>query len=173
MKETIERAINAQIQVEFQSAYIYLAMSARFEKMGFRGFAQWMRIQWEEETMHAMKLYDFIHQRDGTVTLLALDPAPPPSFETPLAAFETVLAHERHVTQSINDLYALAVEERDYPLQTLLQWFIDEQVEEEEQARDIIDNLRLVGNEGQGLFSWTANSVPGSPTRAKKPEGDV
>jgi ferritin len=151
MKAKIQDAINEQIQAEFDSAYIYLAMSARFESMGLRGFAQWMRVQWEEETIHAMKLFDFVHQRNGEVTLLAL-PQPEVTFETALEAFEVVLKHEQLVTQLINDLYALAIAEHDYPLQTLLQWFIDEQVEEEDQAREIIDHLRLVGSAGQGLF---------------------
>lgn len=151
MKDKIQAAINRQIQVEFQSAYIYLAMSARFEEMGFSGFAAWMRIQWEEETMHAMKLFEFVHQRGGVVTLEALE-QPMVSFQTALEAFEEVLHHEQYVTEQIHALYGLAVKAQDYPLQTLLQWYIDEQVEEEEQARTIIDSLRLVGDSGQGLF---------------------
>jgi len=151
MKDSIQQAINEQIQAEFHSAYIYLAMAARFEHQGLKGFAQWLRVQWEEETQHALKFYDFLLQRGGVVDLKTLG-APEVEFDTPLEAFEQILEHERYITSRINDLYDLAVRERDYPLQTLLHWFIDEQVEEEESARDIIDNLRLIGESGSELF---------------------
>jgi len=151
MKTNVQDAINEQIQAEFQSAYHYLAMSARFEEMNLRGAAQWMRVQWEEETVHAMKFYDFLIRRSGTPELMQLD-APETDFGTPMEAFEEVLKHEQYISKRIHDLYELAVKEHDYPLQTLLHWFIDEQVEEEENAQEIIDSLRLAGNTGQGLF---------------------
>lgn len=151
MKKTIQDAINGQIQVEFQSAYLYLALSAHMETLALKGFAHWLRLQWQEETLHALKFYDFILRREGVVELKALEK---PTFEarTPLEAFEMVLEHEQYVTRCIHDLYALAGEEHDYPLQSLLQWFIDEQIEEEEAAREIIDNLRLIGDAGASLF---------------------
>lgn len=147
----VEQALNDQIQAEFQSAYLYLAMSARFETMNLKGFAHWLQLQWQEETMHAMKFYDFLLQRNGTVELKTLEkPATP--FKTPLEAFEEVLEHEQYITGRIHSLYDLATEKRDYPLQSLLHWFIDEQVEEEDAARAVIDTLRLIGDEGPNLF---------------------
>lgn len=144
IKENVQTAVNEQIQAEFESAYLYLAMAAQFDQRGFKGFAHWLRTQWQEETVHAMKFYDFLLQRDGTVELKTLK-QPEFTYSTPLEAFEAVLAHEQYITRRINDLYDLAVQERDYPLQTLLHWFIDEQLEEEETARQIIDDLRLAG----------------------------
>ena len=151
MKKAIVEAINEQIQAEFESAYIYLAMSARMEQMNLPGFASWLRIQWQEETVHAMKLFDFMIQRDAEVELKQIE-KPSAKFKTPTEAFESVLSHEQYITNRIHKLYALAVKENDYPLQTLLQWFIDEQVEEEENARAAIDSLKLVGDSGSGLF---------------------
>lgn len=149
--KTVETAINAQIQAEFQSAYLYLAMSARFNEMGFGGFAHWLRLQWEEETAHALKFYDFLLSRDGTIELHALD-KPEINFETPLEAFEQVLGHEQYITSRIHELYDLATKNKDYPLQTLLNWFVDEQVEEEDSVRAVIDTLRLIGDSGSNLF---------------------
>lgn len=147
----MQDAINDQIQAEFESAYLYLALSARMEQLHLKGFAHWLRLQWEEETQHALKLYDYLLQRDGVVQLKAL-PTPVYTAKTPLEIFELVLAHEQYITRRINDLYALSGEERDYASQTLLQWYVSEQMEEEEAARDIIDDLRLVGDAGASLF---------------------
>lgn len=149
--ESVEKAINEQIQAEFQSAYLYLGMSAKFNEMGLAGFAHWLRLQWEEETAHALKFYDFLISRDGSIVLGKLD-SPKIAFDSPLGAFEQVLAHEQYITGRINDLYDLATKHRDYPLQTLLHWFIDEQVEEEDSARAVIDTLRLIGDTGSNLF---------------------
>lgn len=151
LDNAIQHAINDQIQAEFQSAYIYLAMSAKFEHLSLNGFAHWLRMQWQEETEHAMKLYDFLLQRDGEVELKELE-KPVIEFSSPLEAFEQVLEHEQYITSRINDLYDLATEKRDYPLQNLLHWFIDEQVEEEDSARSIIDSLKLIGDAGPNLF---------------------
>ena len=147
----VQDAINDQIQAEFQSAYIYLAMSAKFEHMSLNGFAHWLRLQWQEETAHAMKFYEFLLQRDGEVELKELE-RPAVSFSSPLEAFQQVLEHEQYITSRINNLYDLATEKRDYPLQNLLQWFIDEQVEEEDSARSVIDSLKLIGDAGPNLF---------------------
>ena len=151
VKASVEQAINEQIQAEFDSAYLYLAMSAKFNEMGLGGFAHWLRLQWEEETAHALKFYDFLLSRDGKIELGPLK-KPEVSFDTPLEAFEQVLAHEQYITGRINELYSLAEEHRDYPLRTLLHWFIDEQVEEEDSARAVIDTLRLIGDSGSNLF---------------------
>lgn len=151
VNQAVEAAINAQIQAEFQSAYLYLAMSAKFNEMGFGGFAHWLRLQWEEETVHALKFYDFLLSRDGSVSLGAIE-KPEITFKTPLEAFEQVLGHEQYITSRIHDLYDLATKNRDYPLQTLLNWFVDEQVEEEDSVRAVIDTLRLIGDSGSNLF---------------------
>ena len=151
LDERIQEAVNNQIQAELQSAYLYLAMSAKFEHMSLGGFAHWLRMQWQEETAHAMKFYDFLLQRDGEVVLQALE-QPVANFSTPLQAFELVLAHEQHITKLINDLYVVASELKDFPLQNLLRWFIDEQVEEEESARSVLDSLKLIGDSGPNLF---------------------
>lgn len=151
MKTHIEQAINDQMREEFASAYIYLAMASYMEEENFKGFAQWLYVQWEEELIHAMKLRDFLLQRGGTVRLQAL-PQPKSDWGTPLAVFQEVLAHEQHITKRIHELYALAVEEKDYPLQTLMHWFIDEQVEEEDNASDILNQLHLIGDSGPNLF---------------------
>lgn len=151
MKESVERAINEQIRAEFYSAYVYLSMSARFEELNFKGAAQWMRMQWQEETAHAMKFFDFLIRRGGCPQLRSLS-APEVSFDTLLQAFEDALAQERDVTERIHALYELAVEKKDYSLRTLLHWFIDEQVEEEEAVEEIIQSLKLTGDTGEGLF---------------------
>ncbi|WP_457654161.1 ferritin [Rhodocaloribacter sp.] len=151
MKKKIQDAVNDQIRAEFESAYLYLAMSARFEALNLRGFAHWMRMQWEEETQHALKFFDFLIRRGGTPELKSIS-KPETSFDTALEAFQEVLEHERYITGRIHELFDLARKEHDYPLQMLLHWFIDEQVEEEEVAQEIIDSLRLIDGEGPGLF---------------------
>lgn len=147
----MREAINDQIREELSSAYIYLGLSARMAGKGLNGFAHWLRRQWEEELVHALKLYDFLLQRDVEVELRALA-KPETSAETPLEVFELVLRHEEHITACINRLYAAAVDEKDYASQTLLQWFVTEQLEEEESAREILDALRLVGTSGASLY---------------------
>ena len=151
MKSNIVEAVNNQIQAEFQSAYHYLAMSARFEELNLRGAAQWMRTQWQEETVHAMKFFDYLIRRGASPILKPLT-EPKIKFKTAVDAFEDALKHEKKVTKLIHDLYDLAVQEKDYPLQTLLHWFIDEQVEEEEAVEEIIQSLKLAGDSGEGLF---------------------
>ena len=147
----MREGINDQIREELSSAYIYLALSARMAASGLNGFAHWLRRQWEEELVHALKLFDFLLQRDVEVELHTLA-KPDISATPPLQVFELVLRHEQHITACINRLYAAAVEEEDYATQTLLQWFVTEQLEEEESAREILDALRLVGDSGASLF---------------------
>ena len=120
------KAVNEQIQAEFASAYLYLAMSAWLSENNLHGFAHWMQSQWREETEHAMKLYRFVHDRGGTITLQTIA-APKKKFKSPLGIFESVLEHERSITTRINNLYELAVREKDLPLQIVLQWFINEE----------------------------------------------
>ena len=151
LPKKIESAFNDQIRAELQSAYLYLAMAAECEKQSLPGCATWRRSQWEEEIAHAMRFYDFIIDRDGTVRLLALD-APSESFGSPLAIFERALENERRVTASINDLYELVQKERDFASQPLLDWFVTEQVEEEATVGQIVDDFKRVGDQGEGLF---------------------
>ena len=147
----IEQALNAQIQKEFQSAYIYLGMCAYFESANLPGAATWMRHQAEEEQEHAMKIFEFMHDRGGRVLLETLQ-QPPTDYASSIAVFKAAYAHEQKVTQSIHDLYALAVAEQDYPTQVMLQWFIDEQVEEEKNASGIVAQLEMVGDSPAALF---------------------
>ena len=167
MKEGVVFAVNSQINAELESAYLYLAMSAKMERKNLPGLARWLRLQWEEELAHAMKLYDFMIQRDAKVQLQAL-PEPEVHFETPLQAFESVLEHEQYISERIANLYELATREHDYPLQSLLQWFIDEQVEEEDNARSAIDALRLVGENGPGLFLFDREMGARQPESAEE-----
>lgn len=150
LKKSVEKAINDQIKAEFDSAYVYLAMSAYCESMNLGGFAHWLRLQYEEEMAHALRLFDFLNARGGKVTLQAMA-KPPATFGKPLALFKEVLKHEQKITGLINKLYALAVKETDYPTQVELQWFISEQVEEEKTAGDILEQLKMVGEHGASL----------------------
>ena len=144
-------ALNDQLQYELASAYLYLALAGYFQSATLPGFAHWMRVQSQEEQQHALKFFDFIHQRGGRVTLQAID-EPPSEYSSPLDAFEKALDHERSVTTRIHGLFELAQRERDYPTQTFLQWFIAEQAEEEDTARGIVDQLRLAGSSGAALL---------------------
>jgi ferritin len=151
LKPAIEQALNDQIQKEFHSAYIYLSMSAYFEAENLPGAASWMRKQAGEEQEHALKIFDFVIDRGGRVALQAIG-QPPADFASPLAIFEAAYAHEQKVTQSIHDLYALALRENDYPTQVMLQWFIDEQVEEEKNSSAIMAQLKMVGDSPAALL---------------------
>lgn len=151
LNHKLQTALNEQIKNELYSAYIYLSMSAYFESINLPGFANWMRKQSQEEVNHAMKIFDFIHERGGRVELQAID-QPPVSFESPLKVFEMALEHEKKVTAMIHDLYKLAEEEKDYPTQVMLHWFIEEQVEEEKSASDVVEQLKRIGDDGVGLL---------------------
>ena len=149
--EEIQQAMNDQIQHEVESAYIYLSMAAYFDAENFPGFAQWMKIQYEEEMAHAFRFYDYINDRGGRVKLQPVD-QPPIEFDSPLAAFQAALEHEQKITADIDRLYALAVDEKDYPSQTFLQWFIDEQVEEEQHVGEVVENLKMVGDTSHAIL---------------------
>ncbi len=151
IKQKVLDAINDQIQAEFQSAYIYLAISGWCETENYPGMAHWMRMQWEEEIEHAMKFYNHIIRRDGEVELKELE-KPDVDIDSPIDAFEQALEHEQYITKRIHEMYDLAREENDYPLQTLLNWFIDEQVEEEDAVNEILDRLKLIDGDGGGLY---------------------
>lgn len=148
INESMQDAINTQIHRELESAYIYLAMSAYFESEDLPGFAHWMRMQAGEEREHAMRLYEYLHERGGRVVLKAIT-QPPQDYGSTREAVQNVLDHERMITKSIHDLYELAQRERDFATQSHLQWFIDEQVEEEASAEALLSRLALV-EQGQG-----------------------
>ncbi|MBI5653180.1 MAG: ferritin [Chloroflexi bacterium] len=146
LSQTMQAALNEQINNEYYSAYLYLSMSAYFEALNLPGSAKWMRAQYDEERTHALKLFDYVNDRDGRVSLKQIA-APQMEWNSPLSAWENVLEHERGVTASIHNLYALAVKENDYATQTLLTWFITEQVEEEKNANLMVERMRQAGTQ--------------------------
>ncbi len=147
----MEQELNKQLNAELYSAYLYLSMAAYFYANNLNGFANWMMVQNQEETMHAMKFYHFIHERGGRVRLEAIA-QPEIDWQSPLDVFEATLRHERKVTGLINNLVDVAMAERDHATTAFLQWFITEQVEEEASAENIIQNLKLAGDNPQALL---------------------
>ncbi len=151
LSPTLQAAMNDQITNEMFASNQYLAMSAYFEDLSLPGFAQWMRMQAEEEREHAMKFYDFIHDRAGQVRLQGIHP-PLVEFASPLDVFEKALEHEQRVSGQINSIYALAVRENDFASQAFLNWFVTEQVEEEKNAGDVVETLKMIGDKSEALF---------------------
>jgi ferritin len=151
ISKIMQDAINDQIQKELYSSYLYLSMAAYFADRNLSGFAHWMRVQEAEEREHAMKFYDFILERGGKVNLKAID-APKTEWTSTLEVAEEVAAHEAKVTASIYALYETALKEKDYPAQIMLQWFISEQVEEENNAAEIVANLKLIEKGGTAVY---------------------
>lgn len=151
MNQAMEAALNEQIMMELSSAYLYLAMAAYCESANFPGTAHWLEVQAQEEIGHAMKIYGHVNDRGGRVVLKAI-PEPAQEYASPLAVFEAVLAHEQKVTASIHKLYELAVQEKEYGSLPLLQWFIDEQVEEEKSADEVLQKFRMAGESKSALL---------------------
>ena len=151
ISKKMQDAINAQINAEFWSAYLYLSMSNNFAAKGNPGFANWFEIQFKEEQDHAMIFGKHILARGGKVSLAPIKEVKT-EWATPLEAFEETLKHEKVVTGLINNLYKIAVEENDYATQSMLKWIIDEQVEEEETAQELIDSLKMIANNGFGIY---------------------
>ena len=151
LSDKMQDALNGQLNAEMYSAYLYLSMNAYFKSINLDGFANWMYYQAQEELTHSMKFYDFINQRGGNVNLLQID-APPTAWDSPLAVFEATLEHERKVTGLINDLVELALAEHDHATNIFLQWFVSEQVEEEESVGGVLEQLKLMGEAKGGLF---------------------
>jgi ferritin len=149
--EKLKKAINEQINKEFYSSYLYLSMAAHFDAKALPGFAKWMKIQAAEEWGHGMKFYEFLYEVGSAAELKAIE-APPVKFGTPKEIFEQVLAHELTVTASINAIYDLAKAEKDPKTELMLHWFINEQVEEEKNDRDIIDQLEMAGPNSFGIM---------------------
>ena len=151
MNKRVYKVFNEQVQAELYSAYMYLAMSMYLEDKNFKGMAHWLKVQYEEERVHAFRLAKFMQERGVKPELLQID-APPAEYGTPLEVFTKALEHEQYVTSRIHSMYEVAVKEKDYAAMTHLYWFIDEQVEEEDQTREIVDKLTMVGDNMNGLF---------------------
>ncbi len=149
----MQDAINSQINAEIYSSYLYLSMSAFAASANLKGFAHWLKVQADEETKHAMKLYDHLLDRGGKVELAPIK-QPPTHFQNMLDIFEQTYEHEKKVTGLINKLYETALKDNDYPVQVLLQWFITEQVEEESNAREILEKLELLGEKATGSLLY-------------------
>jgi len=155
LKPKMQTALNHQINAELFSSYLYLSMAAYFESAGLPGMANWMQVQAAEEQNHAMRLFAFVNDRDGRVLLDAID-KPKTEWNSPLEVFKEAYEHEQKVTGLINDLVDLAVSEKDHAANSFLQWFVNEQVEEEANARGICDRLKLVGEHGPALLAIDA-----------------
>jgi ferritin len=151
LSDRMQKALNGQLNAEIYSSYLYLSMNAYFKSANLDGFANWMYAQAQEELMHATKFYDFVHQRGGRVLLAAID-SPPTDWDSPLAVFEDTLQHEQKVTSFINELVEIAIDEHDHATQIFLQWFVTEQVEEEESVGRVLEQLKMLGDARQGLF---------------------
>lgn len=151
LSQSLQDALNEQVKNEFYSAHVYLSMASWFEAQALPGFAKWMRVQYQEELTHGLRIFDFINDRGGRALVYGFD-TPPSDWKSPLNVFDNSYAHEQKVTAMINNLYALAVKENDYPTIVLLQWFINEQVEEEKNAKLIVDQLRMAGDNATALL---------------------
>lgn len=147
----VEKALNEQINAELYSSYIYLSMSAYFENQNMKGFANWMRIQAQEELTHAMKFFDFVSERGGKVELKAID-KPESTWKGVLQVIEETYKHELFITSCINNLVNVAIAEKDHATNNFLQWFVSEQVEEEANVSEILEQLKMIDGKGPGLF---------------------
>jgi ferritin len=163
LADKMQKALNGQLNAELYSSYLYLSMNAYFKSVNLDGFANWMYYQAQEELEHSMKFYDFIIQRGGKVQLTQIE-APPTEWDSPLAVFEATLAHEQKVTGLINDLVEIALEEHDHATNIFLQWFVSEQVEEEESVGGVLEQLKLMGDAKGGLFMIDRELAKRSPS---------
>lgn len=151
ISKKMQEAINEQINAEMYSAYMYLSMSSHFQSQGLQGFANWMYVQWQEEMTHAVKFFNYVHERGGKVTLKEIK-QPPYEWSSALEIMEASLEHEQHVTSLINKLVEISLEEKDYATNNMLQWYVKEQVEEEANVTAIVDELKMIGESKQGLL---------------------
>lgn len=152
IKQTVEDALNRQINRELYSSYLYLSMAAYFESINLKGFANWMRVQVQEENFHAMKMFDYVIGRGGRAKLLSIE-APPTEWDSPLKVFEHTYEHEKKVTGLINNLVKLSSSEEDYATYNMLQWYVTEQVEEESSASEILETLKMIGDDKTALLT--------------------
>jgi len=151
LSSNMEKALNEQINRELYSAYLYMAMSSHASSIGLKGFANWFMVQYHEEMFHTMKIYEYIGMQGGKALVNSM-PAPPADFASPLEMFTRTLEHEQFITRSINDLMELAISEKDHATQIFLQWYVTEQVEEENNDNEIIAQLKLIKDNPQGLM---------------------
>ncbi len=151
IKEKMISALNEQVNREMYSAYLYMSMSAHCSTIGLKGFANWFMVQYHEEMLHAMKIYEYILRQGGEVRLQSIK-TPPYTFESPLDMFTKTLAHEQYITASINELMELAIAEKDHATQIFLEWYVTEQVEEEENDNDIIQQLKIIKDNSHALL---------------------
>lgn len=151
LNEKMLNALNDQINAEQYSSFLYLSMAAYFNDKGLPGFANWMYIQFQEEMTHANKFFNYVNERGGRVMLKSIDQMPT-EFDGVIDVFEKTLEHEQLVTSKINNLVDVALEVRDHATQSFLKWFVDEQVEEEANVKEILDTLKLIGGQGNGIF---------------------
>jgi len=151
LSEKLLDALNGQLNKEYYSSYLYLAMAAYFDDKNLQGMANWMRLQSSEEHIHAMKFFDFIIRVGGRVNLGAIA-EPASEWDAPQSAFEAAFEHEKFISKSIYELVTLAVEEKEYSTQTFLNWFVDEQVEEEENVKAIVEKFKMIGDSASGLY---------------------
>jgi ferritin len=151
LNKKVEAALNEQLNKEFYSAYLYLSMSAYFDSIDLPGFAHYMNVQYQEEQSHAMRIFNYISSVGGKVELKAINQVKN-SWEDIITVFEETYEHECYITKSINDVLAIAHDERDYATINMLQWFIGEQVEEEASVLKILNQLKMVGGKGTGVF---------------------
>lgn len=172
ISQTMQEALNKQVALEFSSSYVYLSMAAHFEAENLPGFAGWMRAQSDEEREHAMRIFNFVLDRGGRILLQSIA-QPPVEFDTPLAVMRTALEHEMKVTASINALFAQASKEGDYASQVMLQWFVNEQVEEEKVATEIVEHLKLIGKDGPALLLFDRELAARRPAPAAPAESDA
>jgi Ferritin-like protein len=152
LSKLLEKEINDQINYEFWSAQLYISMSAHFAGLGLPGFAHWMYVQYQEETTHAIKFFNYVIERGGRVEVQPIKEVPV-SWDSTLSVFVETMEHEQKVTARINHLADTAVAEKDHATQSMLRWFIDEQVEEEANAKAIVDTLKLVKDNGYAIYS--------------------
>jgi ferritin len=153
ISKKMEDALNGQINKEMFSAYLYLSMSSYAEIDGFKGIATWFKVQYHEEMVHAMKFFEYIISQGGTVSLSAIE-QPQTEFQSPLHLFEKALEHERFVTKCINELADEALSEKDHATKIFIDWFVTEQIEEEKNATEIIQTLKMIGDNKAALFLY-------------------
>ncbi len=151
LSEKMQAALSRQINEELESAYVYLAMASESERLGLPGFTNWFKLQYHEELGHADRFFNYVHERNGKVNLEAIA-KPNISDETPLSLFEKTLEHEQHISKCIFNLKDLARAESDHATDVFLEWFVNEQVEEEASVQTVIDQLRLIDGSPNGLF---------------------
>lgn len=170
IKDSVVKALNEQFTKEMYSSNLYLSMAAYYQSINLPGFAHWMRIQAQEELFHAHKFFDYIVERGGTPKVSAID-EPKANWDSALDAFEATYKHEQYVTESINNLTDIAVEEKDHATQILLQWFVTEQVEEEANVLEILEKMKMVSDFKAGLFMLD-NELKARPNFTPPPAGE-